>query len=100
MTTSTVCQKEKALKGIPQNTHCCQQLWSSCLHAFVVVNSFLRTDDNVALPAFARLTTLPLRAGQQSIYISCATGPQQQTCSSGFADVGPCWDRQTGRLTN
>jgi len=32
---------------------------------------------------------------QQSIDISCPPGPQQQTCSSGFAAVGPCWDRRT-----
>jgi len=31
-------------------------------------------------------------AAAQCIDISC---PQQQTCSSGFAAVGPCWDRQT-----
>ena len=32
---------------------------------------------------------------QRSIDVSCPPGPQQQTCSSGFAAVGPCWDRQT-----
>ena len=31
---------------------------------------------------------------QQSINI-CLPGPQQQTCSSGFATVGPCSDRHT-----
>ena len=31
---------------------------------------------------------------QQSIDIFCLLGPQQQTCSRGFAAVGPCWDRQ------
>jgi len=31
----------------------------------------------------------------QSVDVSCLPGPQQQTCSSGFAAVGPCWDRQT-----
>jgi len=50
--------------------------------------------DNVALPAFGRRTP----AVQQLTDISCLLGPQQQTCSSGFAAVGPCWDRQTGRL--
>jgi len=28
-----------------------------------------------------------------------ADGPQQQTYSSGFAAVGPCWDRQTDGRT-
>jgi len=42
----------------------------------------------VALPAFARRTPLL----QQSIDVTCSPGPQQQTCSSGFAAVGPCWD--------
>jgi len=32
---------------------------------------------------------------QHLIDISRPPGPQQQTCSSGFAAVGPCWDRQT-----
>ena len=45
--------------------------------------------DKVALPAFVHLLL------QQSIDSSCWLGPQQQTCSSGFAAVGPCWDRQT-----
>jgi len=47
--------------------------------------------DKVALLEFARRTPLL----QQSINISCPPGPQQQTCSSGFAAVGPYWDRQT-----
>jgi len=38
----------------------------------------------VALPAFARRCG----AAQQSIDISCRSGPQQQTCSSGFVAVG------------
>jgi len=42
------------------------------------------SDDNVALPAFTR--RMP--------------GPQQQTCTSGFAAVGPCWDGQTERQTD
>jgi len=37
---------------------------------------------------------------QQSIDISCLPNPQQQTCSSGFAAVGPCWDRQTKGQTD
>jgi len=46
-----------------------------------------------------------LCAVQQSIDISSLPGPQQLTCSSGFAAVCPCWDRQTdgqtdGRLTD
>jgi len=50
----------------------------------------------VALPAFARRTPLLLRAGQQLNDISCTPGPQQQTCSSGFAAVGfTGTDRQT-----
>jgi len=52
--------------------------------------------DNEALPAFARHTPL-LR---QSIDISCPPSRHQQTCSSGFAAVGPCWDRQTDRQTD
>jgi len=52
--------------------------------------------DNVALPAFARRTPLL----QQSINISCPPGSQQQTCTSGFAAVRPCWDRQTDRRTD
>ena len=48
----------------------------------------------MALPEFARrFCSAP--AVQQSIGISCLPGPQQQTCSSGFAAVGPWWDRQT-----
>jgi len=41
------------------------------------------------------------QCSNQSVY-TCAPGPQQQTCSSGFAAVGPCWDRdgQTDRLTD
>jgi len=35
---------------------------------------------------------------QQLINISCLMGPQQQTCSSGFAAVGSCWDRQVDGL--
>jgi len=51
----------------------------------------------VALPAFARRTPLP----QQLIDIYCPPSPQQQTYSSGFAAIGPCWDRQTdGRPTD
>jgi len=49
----------------------------------------------VALPAFACRKPLLLTAGQQSIDIFCPPGPQQQTCSSGFAVVDPFWDRQT-----
>jgi len=45
----------------------------------------------VALPAFARRTLLL----QQSIDIAWPPGPQQQTCSSGFAVLGSCWDRRT-----
>ena len=37
---------------------------------------------------------------QHSINISSWPGPQQQTCSSGFAAVGPCWDRQTDGQTD
>jgi len=47
--------------------------------------------DNAALPAFVRRTPLL----QQSIDISCRSGPEQQTFSSGFAAVGPRWDKQT-----
>ena len=52
--------------------------------------------DNAALPAFA-CRTPPL---QQSIDIACLPGLLQQTCSSGFAVVGQCWDRQTDRRTD
>ena len=52
--------------------------------------------DNVALPAFASRPPLL----QQSIEISCPPGLQQQTCSSVFVAVGPCWDRQTDRHRN
>ena len=37
---------------------------------------------------------------QQSVDISCQPDPQQQTCSTEFAAVGPCWDRRTGRPTD
>ena len=37
---------------------------------------------------------------QQSTDISCPPGPQQQTCSSGLAAIGPRWVRQTDRQTN
>ena len=47
--------------------------------------------NNVALPKFAWCASLL----QQSIDISYLLGPLQQTCSSGFAAVGPCWDGQT-----
>ena len=47
--------------------------------------------DNVALPAFAR------HCCRQVIDNSCSPGTQQQTCSSGFAAVGPCRDRWTDR---
>ena len=50
----------------------------------------------MALPAFARRTPLL----QQSIDISCLPFPQQQTCSSVFAAVDPCWDRRTDRPTD
>jgi len=40
--------------------------------------------NNVALPAFACRTLLL----QQSIDISCLSGPQQQTCCCMFAPVG------------
>jgi len=53
----------------------------------------------VALPAFARRTQLLLRTGQQSIDITCAPRQQQQT-RSGFAAVGPFWDRQTDGRTD
>jgi len=46
--------------------------------------------ENVALPAFDR---------QQSINISYPLGPQQQTCSDGFAAMDPCWDRRTDGRT-
>jgi len=49
----------------------------------------------VALPAFARRRSLQ----QQSDYIFCLPGSQQQTCSSLFAAVGSCWDRQTDGRT-
>jgi len=60
--------------------------------------------DNVALPAFARRCCLA-PAVQQSIDISCPPGPQQQTCSSGFAAVGHAetykrTDGRTYRRTN
>ena len=38
-----------------------------------------------------------MHTGQQPIDISCVPRPQQQTCSSGYAAVGPCWNRQTDR---
>jgi len=47
--------------------------------------------DNVALPAFARRCCCGV---QQSTDISCRLGPQQQTCSSGYAAVSPRWDRR------
>jgi len=50
----------------------------------------------MALPAFAavrRAAAAP--AVQQSIDISYPPGPHLQTCSSGFAAVGPCSDRRT-----
>ena len=47
--------------------------------------------NNVALPAFASRASLL----QQSTDISCVLRPQQQTCSTEFAVVGPRWERQT-----
>ena len=52
--------------------------------------------NNVALPAFTHC----MPAVQQSINIYCLPGPQQQTCSSGFAAVVPCWDRQINGWTD
>jgi len=49
--------------------------------------------DNVVLPTFAR--RVPMM--RQQIHISCPPGPTAANCSSGFAAVGPCWDRQTDR---
>jgi len=49
--------------------------------------------DYVALPAFTHRKPLL----QQQIDTSCLPGPQQRTCSNGFAAVGPCRDRQTER---
>ena len=37
---------------------------------------------------------------QQAIDVSCPLGPQQQTCSSGFAGVDPYWDRRTDGQTD
>ena len=52
--------------------------------------------DNVALSTINPRTPLL----QQSIDISYPPGrQQQQTCSSGFAAVGPCWDRRTDKRT-
>jgi len=56
----------------------------------------LKYADNVALPAFVCCMLL-LLSMQQSINISCPLGPQQQTCSRGFAAMGPCWYRLTAR---
>jgi len=42
----------------------------------------------------------PAAAAAIDRYISCQPGPQQQTCSSYFAGVGPCWDRETDRRTD
>ena len=44
-----------------------------------------------------QLPTTLLCAVQQSIDISCQPSPEQQTCSTGFAAVGPCWESQTHR---
>ena len=49
-----------------------------------------------ALIGTARIRTSHA-ALQQSTDIYCPSGLQQQTCSSGFAAAGSCWDRQTGR---
>ena len=38
------------------------------------------------------------RCSNRSIAPACL-GPQQRTCSSAFAAVGPCWDRQTDGRT-
>ena len=61
-----------------------------CRCKYVSVLSTIRTLDNLSYRP-PRL----LRAGRQSIDMSCVPGPQQQTCSSAFAVVSPCWDRQT-----
>ena len=66
------------------------------------VFSFLRTLTTwhyPLSPAAAPHAAL-LCALQQSIDISCLPGPLRQTCSSGYAAVGPWWDRQTGRRTD
>ena len=44
---------------------------------------------------------LLLSAGCAAVIdVSFPPGPQQQTCSSGFAAVGPCWGRQTDGQTD
>jgi len=50
--------------------------------------------DNEALPTFA--CHMPLL--QQLINISCPLGPQQQTCSIGFAADGSCWVSWDGQM--
>jgi len=66
--------------------HICFSATSCCtvMHRLQVRIQLHTYADDVALPTFARNTPLL----QQSIYISCPPGPQQQTCSSGFAAVG------------
>jgi len=60
----------------------------------------------VQLPGYADKVSLPASAGcccralHGRAAISCRPGPQQQTCSNGFAAVGPCWDRQADRQTD
>ena len=62
----------------------------------VVVFSLLRTLTTWHYPHSPSHVAL-LCAMQQSIDISCRSGPQQHVCNNGFAAVGPCWDRQTDR---
>ena len=84
----------------------CPTRITACHMNGVILNrsvfSFLRTLTTWHCPHSPDIGAAPLCVVQaciQSMDISCRPDPQQQTCSSGFAAVCPCWDRRTqGRL--
>ena len=61
-------------------------------HARVLAFSYLRTLTMCHCPHS------PAAAAAVDRFF-CPPGPQQQTCSSGFAAAGICWDRQTDGRT-
>jgi len=73
-------------------TYCCenwQHYTANCCRTSLC--SAIMFANNLALHIYTHC----MSAMHQSISISCLLGPQQQTCSSGFAAVGPCCNRRT-----
>jgi len=75
---------------------CIVQMKITCIYRSVF--SYLRTYADMALLEFT-YRCCSVQTVHQSIDSSCLPSPQKQLCSSWFAAVGPCWDRQTDRQT-